>query len=270
MPFVSYAGNHEDVVLHRLFKGQPTGTYVDVGAGHPVRGSVTKNLYDRGWSGVNVEPLPWHFPELEKHRPRDVNLALAVSDRDGRARLCALPQGADGGSSLSMQAAAIHPPSMLTPIDVDVTTLTAIWDRHVHGRVDLLKIDVENHEAEVIAGADWAVVRPRVVVVEAVFPMSFRPTHATWEPVLLQAGYRCALFDGINRFYAQDGDDEAFAALGFPACELDGYVGWGEAALQAAVLQVVRHLNELSAASRDFSQCLDVVLAESIARLSSP
>jgi len=110
-------------------------------------------------------------------------------------------------------------------------------------------------------------VRPRVIVVEAVFPMSFRPTHSEWEPTILAAGYRCALFDGINRFYAQAGDQEALRALSFPACELDGYVGWSEAALHDAARQVAGHLTELSTASREFSHCLDVVLAESIARL---
>ena len=56
MSFVSYAQNFEDVLLHRVFGGQETGFYVDVGAYHPVDGSVTKAFYDLGWSGINLEP----------------------------------------------------------------------------------------------------------------------------------------------------------------------------------------------------------------------
>ena len=82
MTFVSYAQNGEDVLLHRVFGGQETGFYVDVGAYHPVIGSITKAFYDRGWSGINIEPGSV-FAELAEARPRDVNLQMAVLDHAG-------------------------------------------------------------------------------------------------------------------------------------------------------------------------------------------
>ena len=71
MPFVSYAQNCEDVLLHRAFGKQETGFYVDVGASDPVDGSTTKAFYDRGWSGIDVEPGAV-FAELVAARPRDI------------------------------------------------------------------------------------------------------------------------------------------------------------------------------------------------------
>lgn len=56
-PFTSYSGNHEDVLLHRLF-ARDDGFFVDVGAGHPVLGSITKALSDRGWTGIDIAPRP--------------------------------------------------------------------------------------------------------------------------------------------------------------------------------------------------------------------
>ena len=53
---VSYAQNHEDVLLRRVFPDEPNGFYIDVGANDPVRDSVTKHFYDRGWHGINIEP----------------------------------------------------------------------------------------------------------------------------------------------------------------------------------------------------------------------
>jgi hypothetical protein len=41
--------------------------------------------------------------------------------------------------------------------------------------------------------------------------------------VLLDAGYRCALFDGLNRFYAQADDTEALDVLSAPANVLDDF-----------------------------------------------
>ena len=78
---VSYAQNHEDILLGRVFPG-PEGFYLDVGANHPTFHSVTKLFYDRGWSGINVEPSPLVFDRLVADRPRDRNLNVGLSDRD--------------------------------------------------------------------------------------------------------------------------------------------------------------------------------------------
>jgi hypothetical protein len=77
----SYAQNREDVILNRIFKDVKDGFYIDIGAYHPAVASVTKAFYDRGWSGINVEPGSV-FDELERARPRDVNLKAAVVDYD--------------------------------------------------------------------------------------------------------------------------------------------------------------------------------------------
>jgi hypothetical protein len=61
---VAYARNAEDVVLLRTFADRRGGFYVDIGAGEPDSGSLTKNLVDRlGWQGVNIEPLPDRLPD---------------------------------------------------------------------------------------------------------------------------------------------------------------------------------------------------------------
>ena len=76
---VAYGGNAEDVVLMRAFGDQPGGFFVDVGAGNPVQGSLTKNLVDQlGWRGVNIEPLPERFERLRAARPNDVTLDVAI------------------------------------------------------------------------------------------------------------------------------------------------------------------------------------------------
>ena len=56
MPFISFAQNLEDVVLHRALMGVTHGFYVDVGANSPDEQSVTRAFYERGWHGINIEP----------------------------------------------------------------------------------------------------------------------------------------------------------------------------------------------------------------------
>src|SRR2546422_7104389 len=76
-PLPSYSQNAEDVRLWRVLQDLDDGFYVDVGAGHPNLDSVTQLFYERGWSGINIEPGP-HYADLAENRPRDVNLRVAV------------------------------------------------------------------------------------------------------------------------------------------------------------------------------------------------
>lgn len=68
MKLISYAQNHEDIMLWRALKSVQNGFYVDVGANDPVLDSVTKLFYDRGWSGINIEPLSCHYDALMLQR----------------------------------------------------------------------------------------------------------------------------------------------------------------------------------------------------------
>ncbi len=221
---ISYAQNAEDVVLARLFRRQAEGRYVDVGAGDPVEDSVTKHFYDRGWSGVNIEPVPELVDRLREARPRDVTLPVALGAEAGRATLHVVPE-AWGRATLDDELARRyrdHERWRVEDVEVEITTLAAVLDS-CPGDVDFLKVDVEGAERDVFAGADWTRHRPRVLVVEATEPGSPAPTHGQWEPILLDAGYRCALFDGLNRFYAQADDTEALECLSVPANVFDEF-----------------------------------------------
>jgi hypothetical protein len=80
---VSYAQDAEDVMLQRAFPPGYRGIYIDAGASDPFQFSVTKHFYDCGWRGINIEPVPSVWERLQNQRPRDVNLNLALSDREG-------------------------------------------------------------------------------------------------------------------------------------------------------------------------------------------
>lgn len=85
MSFISYAQNLEDVMLYRALKHIKRGFYIDIGASHPVGGSITKAFHDRGWRGINIEPVAEFFELLKQHRPDDINLNLAVGNHQGEA-----------------------------------------------------------------------------------------------------------------------------------------------------------------------------------------
>jgi FkbM family methyltransferase len=237
--FVSYAQNHEDVVLARALRpDERTGFWVDVGAGHPVYDSVTAAFSERGWRGVNIEPLPQEFAELEAARPHDVNLRVAVGSTPGVGKLFEGPPENRGSSTMVAAIAGryVDAGQQFVPIEVEIRTLADIVAEHVHGPVDFLKIDVEGMEHEVLASVDWSTFRPRVVMVEATVPNSREPSHESWESLLLAAGYRFTLFDGLNRIYVDEGEPELTERLQVPANVLDDYEpsDWARRAREAA------------------------------------
>ncbi len=201
MTFVSYAQNFEDVLLWRALRDIGKGFYIDVGAAHPDVDSVTRAFYDRGWSGINVEPVPSFARRLRAARARDLTLELALGETDGRTELLVVE--GTGLSTTSRDAGEGYERAGydVSAVEVPVATLASVCREHAPGAIHFLKIDVEGGERAVLAGADLGAFRPWIVLVEATAPLSSAETHAEWEEILLAADYRFVWFDGLNRFY---------------------------------------------------------------------
>lgn len=202
-PMISYAQNAEDVLLRRVFGARSEGLYVDVGAYDPVFSSVSKHFYDLGWSGLNIDASPAACARVAAARPRDKTLNFGVSSRRGTMPFFEAPPGFAGLSTFVSGHAEKHRSRgvQLQEISVEVRTLAELCEEHTSGPIDFMSIDVEGHEREVIEGADFTRFRPRVLLVEAIEPLSTSPSYEQWEPLLYGEGYRFAAFDGLNRYY---------------------------------------------------------------------
>jgi FkbM family methyltransferase len=221
---VSYAQNAEDVVLCRLLVGD-RGTYVDVGAGHPSEDSTTKLFYDRGWSGINIEPHPEIYAALDQCRTRDTNVPCAIGNFSGYADLY-IYQDRWGWSTIAEQVAAKHRKRGMcsTKLSVQVRPLNEVLLQLNPRKIDLLNIDVEGSEASVLQSIDLRRWNPRVIVVEATVPGEPTPSHEAWEDIVLTQEYALTLFDGLNRFYVRANDREAIDMLSVPANVFDNYI----------------------------------------------
>jgi FkbM family methyltransferase len=223
--FLSYAQNFEDVMLWRALKHVAHGFYIDVGAAWPEKHSVTKAFYDRDWQGINIEPNAEMWRLLEAERPRDINLKLALSDERGHQDFYIL--GDSGLSTLLPDVVALHEAGGLeVKVDrAEVSTLSDVWNQHVGARdVHFLKIDAEGAEREVLLGNDWSQNRPWILVIEATIPSSPISTHEHWEAIVLNAGYRLAYNDGLNRFYVAAERQEILPAFSTPPNVFDRFV----------------------------------------------
>ena len=155
--FVSYAQNFEDVMLWRALHSVGAGFYIDVGAAHPDIDSVTRALYDRGWSGVNIEPVAAAALRLRAARPRDVTLQLALGEAAGRTEFFVVAAGTDTGLSTTMGAMLerYQQGFEVQRTEVATDTLVEVCRRHARGPIHVLKVDVEGAERAVLAGADF-------------------------------------------------------------------------------------------------------------------
>ena len=91
MTFISYSQNFEDVMLWRALKHKENGFYIDVGAAHPDIDLVTRAFFDRGWTGINIEPSLEFYTRLAATRGRDINLDLAVGSEPGSVTFFEIP-----------------------------------------------------------------------------------------------------------------------------------------------------------------------------------
>lgn len=203
--FITYSQNQEDLILAALLTDVKDGFYVDVGAAHPVIDSVTKYFYERGWSGINIEPIKKAYKLFEKQRPRDTNLNCGVGAEETTLTFREYV-GMEGRSTFSdTEKQEYAPIAKYKEYPVKIRTLESILSEVEPAKIHFLKIDVEGLEYEVLAGNNWERYHPEVICIEA------NRVAENCHLLLAGKGYRNIFFDGLNEYYLAP---EALSKLG--------------------------------------------------------
>jgi FkbM family methyltransferase len=163
---------------------------------------------------------------LTQDRPLDENVQCLLGAENGTGTIFAGPAENRGSSTtnpLLVKRYAKEFGQTFTETQVPIRTLTDILCAKQFPAIDFLKIDVEGAELEVLRGIDLSEFNPRILVIEATQPNSTELNYELWEDRVLESGYVCALFDGLNRFYVKANDSDLLKLLAVPANVLDDF-----------------------------------------------
>lgn len=219
----SFAQNFEDVMLWRALHHVECGFFIDIGAQHPIKDSVSKVFSEHGWTGIHVEPVPLYADMLRSDRPQDQIIEAIVSDTKG---LCTFYEIEGTGLSTSNKYIADRHKSKnfeYQSIVVSSITLDDILlinpDREIHW----LKIDVEGSEKSVLNGWNNLDRKPWIIVVESTEPGTQISNFLEWEKLITDKAYNAVYSDGLNRFYLSSDHKELSHHFSYPPNIFDGF-----------------------------------------------
>jgi FkbM family methyltransferase len=275
---VSWSQNGEDIRLWKALHAVEQGTYVDVGGWDPAMDSISRLFYDTGWNGVVIEPVPALARAFHLARPRDTVINGAAGDSP---ETMTLNMVADSGrSTLSSELNNRYRDSgtVTTGVAVQVKPLNALIRQANLDVIHFMSIDVEGHEDAVLKGLDLTEIRPWIIVVEAVDPITAEPSHESWESLLLESDYIFAHWDGLNRFYVAHEHADLVQPIALPVSTLDGVISSHQVVAESLRLEAIELMKDRdrlanilarTRAERDASDLEACTLREEVASLMS-
>ncbi len=174
---VSWSQAAEDLALQAVLCEVDNGRYLDIGAHHPTRFSVTRHLFQRGWSGVNVDANVDLLDAFFQARPKDISLNYCVGDKD-EYRLSVFFETAISTVNPSWDERFVQENNVRNVVrTVPGIRLRELLDRYFPEKgPDFLNIDIEGADLEALKSGDLDSLpferRPKWVLVESNAPLS--------------------------------------------------------------------------------------------------
>ena len=167
--FPSYGATGEDVLINKIFKNKIDGYFVDVGALHPINGSLTYNLSKKGWKGLNIDLLRENIILFNFFRKKDKNINLAISKNKGVINAYIFERGSGVNTTNKKWADKWKKKfgKNYSILKIKKNSLNNVFSSYkVNKKFELLNIDVEGHEIDVLKGINFKNIRPKIITIE--------------------------------------------------------------------------------------------------------
>ncbi len=178
---LSYAQEGEDLILQRIFENKEKGFFIDVGAHHPKRFSNTYLFYKKGWTGINIDPIPGVMTKFNEIRPNDINLEIGICDKEEVLTYYIFNEPALNTFSEveALKKQGLPNYKIIQQKKIKVLRLETILDKYLaqNQEIDFLSIDVEGLDMQVLKSNNWDKYRPTIVLVESLDKNKVIPTY---------------------------------------------------------------------------------------------
>lgn len=169
----SYSQCGEDRIVKFIFDTLriPAPCYLDIGAHHPYYLNNTALFYMAGGRGVNIEPDPALITSFYKNRPRDANLNIGISDKDGRLDFFVMNVRTLNTFS-EIEARQLEQSGKFRiekVLQIPVRSINAvIEDQFGNSSPDFVSLDVEGLDLKILQSFDFSRWKPKVICVETI------------------------------------------------------------------------------------------------------
>ena len=163
----SYAMDGEDTAINVFNKKTEKGFYVDIGAHHPIQRNNTHLLFKKGWEGINIDVNKFSIDLFNFLRPRDLNLQIAVSDKEGEISFFYQKKFSQLNTT-DKEIAKENFQGNFQEKKVKCQTIQNILDnsKYKNKKIDFLNIDVEGAEMKVLNTLNFEIYDPSLICIE--------------------------------------------------------------------------------------------------------
>jgi FkbM family methyltransferase len=197
-----YAQTAEDALMSQ-FLPESTGTYVDIGAGHPIAGSNTYMYYKRGWSGICIDPISANIKLFKILRRRDESKQFLIGEGTEKIDFWEFEpyELSTANEKVALSVAKLTGVTLKAFSKISVVTLSQVVPTIGPHDPSMLSIDVEGFDLEVLKSNDWERFKPRVVCVEEWPSTLDKNQESEIRKFLVTQGYEHSAYSGLSSIF---------------------------------------------------------------------
>ena len=163
----SYAISNVDLIIDRIFSKTKKGIYLDVGCNHPIKYNNTYLLYKRGWNGINIDSDSKSIITFNELRKDDYNVKSIISSSNKKINYYFYHErSALNTVDTKLVKSRKNKPQKI--IKLPALSLDKIIKNspYRNKKINLLSIDIENHEYEALRNFQFKKYKIDMIVTE--------------------------------------------------------------------------------------------------------
>ncbi len=201
----TYSQFQEDLFINDFFKNK-IGFYIDVGCYHPLKYNNTALIYNRGWSGINIDLNKTSIDLFNIARPKDKNICAALSNTNEVSKfyfdhiLSPVNTLNKEFSKIVSKKISFKEHSIKKIKKYTFDKLVDEFNLNVTN-IDFLNIDAEAHDMEVLEGFNLNKFKPQLICIE-LYNKKLNLNEKLFNDFLRNYNYSLIKKIGPNGFYS--------------------------------------------------------------------